>query len=372
MKCFKYMLIAFCLLVTTWSQAQDADKIVEQYRAAIAQIETIHCQVAQLDTFVTGHVWDYQGELTLMRNRADSLFGFQYKASKEVGEEALYDGLSDFQIDHEKQTYELNTNPRDYILGSPGGQLVVAGLMYDQDPDQTPELIATDPYFVLRYTYPDLEEYDVRQREKKIFLDKNTFLPVKLISRQVTLDKKQVLTRTISDVRINRPEDQQAFQKDFLTDYKMIVEEPDKDMHADLLQTKVKDFSLTTFTGASVSTQPRSGKLLLLDFWDVWCGPCLESMPKVQELADKYASEGLQVVGVLMDPNSQDSAERLLTRKAISFTQVFGSPELKEYFRVYAIPQYVLVDQNGLIQQVFTGYSQKMEARIKTLLAKAR
>jgi len=372
MKYFKYMLIAFCLLVTTRSQAQDADRVVEQYRAAIAQLETIHCQVAQLDTFVTGHVWDYQGELTLMRNRADTLFGFQYKASKEVGDEALYDGRSEFQIDHEKQTYELNTNPRDYILGSPGGQLVVAGLMYDQDPDSPPELIATDPHFVLRYTYPDLEEYDVRQREKKIFLDKQTFLPVKVISRQVSLGKKQVQTRIMSDVRINRPEDQQAFKKDFLTDYKMIVEEPGKDIHADLLQTKVKDFQLTSFKGASVSTQPRSGKVLLLDFWEVWCGPCVESMPKVQELANKYGSQGLDVVGVLMDPDSQDSAERLLNRKAISITQAFGNPELKEYFRVYAIPQYVLVDQDGIIQQVFMGYSQKMESRIKTLLAKAR
>jgi len=366
------MLIAICLLTTTWSQAQDAERIVEQYRAAIAQIETIHCQVAQLDTFVTGNVWDYQGELTLMRNREDTLFGFQYKASKEVGEEALYDGFSDFQIDHEKQTYELNTNPRDYILGSPGGQLVVAGLMYDQDPDNTPELIESDPFFVLRYTYPDLEEYDVRQREKKIFLDKTTFLPVKLISRQVSLGKKQVLTRIISDVRINRPGDQQAFQKDFLTDYKMIVEEPDKDMHADLLKTKVKDFQLETFDGASVSTQPQTSKLLLLDFWEVWCGPCVESMPKVQELADKYRAQGLDVVGVLMDPNSQDSAEKLISRKGISFTQAFGSPDLKEYFRVYAIPQYVLIDQNGVIQQVFTGYSKKMESRIKALLAEAR
>lgn len=372
MKSYTYLLIAIGLLAAPWSQAQDAERVVEQYRAAIAQIETIHCLVAQLDTFVTGNVWDYQGELTLMRNREDTLFGFYYKAAKEVGGEALYDGSSDFQIDHGERTYELNTNPRDYMLGSPGGQLVIAGLMYDQDPDNTPELIESDPYFVLRYTYPDLEEYDVRQREKKIFLDKTTFLPVKLTSRQVSLGKKQVLTRIISDVRINQPGDQQAFQKDFLTDYKMIVEEPDEDIHADLLQTKVKDYLLETFAGGTISTQPPAGKLLLLDFWEVWCGPCVESMPKVQELANKYGSQGLDVVGVLMDPNSQDSAEKLISRKGISFTQAFGSPALKEYFRVYAIPQYVLVDQNGIIQHVFMGYSKKMESRIKALLAEAK
>lgn len=366
-----YSTLVFWLVITTWAQAQDAGQIVQQYRVAIAQIETLHCQVEQLDTFVTGNVWHYQGELTMLRDPADELFGFQYRAAKEVGGVALYDGLSAFEIDHDKETYEVEPSPRDYILGSPGGQLVVQGLMYDQDPDRTPEVLEKAEYYVMRYSYPDLEEYDVRQREKRVFLDKTTFLPMKIVARQVSLGKKQVLTRIISEMRINRAEHEEAFQKDFLSNYKMVVEEPAGNPHADLLKTPVQDFALPTFAGKSVSTQPQPGKVLLLDFWEVWCGPCVESMPKVQQLAEEYGPQGLQVVGVLMDPNSQDSAERLIRKRDLSFTQALGSQKLRDYFRVYAIPQYVLIDQNGIIQDVFMGYKRTMEKQIKKLLAEA-
>ncbi len=372
MKSIKFFIPIICILISTSALAQDVSTIVQKYKNAIAEIETIYCQVEQLDTFVTGAVWHYVGQLTMLRNQGDSLFGFQYKASKEVGDEALYDGLSEFQINHQQKTYELNTNPKSYILGSPGGQLVIPEMMNYQDPEVMPELIENGQYFVLRYSYPDIEEYDVRKREKKIFLDKVTFLPVKVIERQVSLGKKQVITRIISALQVNRAEDQNRFQKDFLSSYEMVVEEGRENLHADLLKTQVKDFQLETFSGKLISIQPKEAKLLLLDFWEVWCGPCIQSMPKVQELANKYSAEGLDVVGVLMDPNSQDSAEKLINKKGFAFTQALGNKELRSYFKVFAIPQYVLIDQNGIIQQVYRGYDEKMEDQIKTLLAEAK
>lgn len=370
MKRIKYFFSVFFLLIATLVHAQDLSTIVQEYKTAIGQIEILHCQVEQLDTFVNGAVWHHTGQLSMLRKEGDELFGFQFRAAKGVGGESLYDGLSAFQIDHEKQEYELDPDPQTYILGSPGGQLVIPEMMNYQDPEVTPELLPNDEFFVLRYSYPDLEEYDVRRREKKIFLDKSTFLPVKLIERQETLGKKQVLTRIISDPQINREEDKRGFQKNFLNSYKMVVEDRREDLHADLLNTRVKDFQLTTFSGGQISTQPKAAKLLLLDFWEVWCGPCVQSMPKVQALADTYGTSGLEVVGVLMDPESKDSAERLINKRGIAFTQAFGTEELRSYFRVFAIPQYVLIDQNGTIQRIYRGYDKDMENHIQALLAK--
>lgn len=263
MKSIKHFITIIYLLTSVFSQAQDVNTIVDNYKTAIASIESVHCKVEQLDTFVSGTVWHYNGELTQLRKEGDELFGFQFKASKEVGDVALYDGISEFQINHKKKTYELNSNPQTYITGSPGGQLVIPELMNYQDPEVTPELIEDDQYFVLRYPYPDLDEYDVREREKKIFLDKTTFLPVKVIKRQVSLGKKQVVTRIISETQINQDQDKERFQKDFLSSYKMIVEEEDEDMHLELLNTEVKDFQLETFNGKYISTKPKDGKLLL-------------------------------------------------------------------------------------------------------------
>lgn len=147
MKNIQHLIFVLCLLSGTAAQAQEVNPIVEQYKTAISTIETIHCQVEQLDTFLSGTVWQHQGQVTLLRAPGDQLFGFYYKASKDVGGEALYDGLSDFQIDHKKQTYELTPNPRAYILGSPGGQLVIPELMNYQDPEVTPRTNGTGPVF---------------------------------------------------------------------------------------------------------------------------------------------------------------------------------------------------------------------------------
>ncbi len=366
-----YLFIA--LLFTLFSaKGQQVHQVVQQYKNALAEVQSLHCKIEQLDTFVTGHVWHYHGQLRMLRNSADSLFGFQFKASKTVGGEALYDGLSEFQIDHDKKSYELNTMPRSYITGSPGGQLVVPELMRYQDHEYTPEVLENEQYYILRYQYPDLEEYDVRQREKKIFLDKASYLPTKVIERQVTLDKKQVITRIITELELNQQAHEQAFVKNFLGTYEMTVEEPEVDVHADLLETQVKDFQLETFDGQAISTRTQSAKVRLLDFWEVWCGPCVQSMPKVQALEEKYKKEGLEVVGVLMDKNSKDSAEKLLSRKGINFQQAFGDQTLREYFKVWGIPQYVLIDQEGTIKKIYQGYDDEIEGQIQSLLAESK
>lgn len=372
MKDIRTLLFTAFLFTFATATGQDVDQVVKQYQNALSKIQSLDCKIEQLDTFVTGHVWHYNGKLSMLRNEGDSLFGFQFKASKSVGDEALYDGLSEFQINHEKKTYELNTMPQAYIVGSPGGQLVVPELMKYQDEATTPELIVDRQHYILRYQYPDLEEYDVRQREKKIFLHKTTYLPTKVIERQVSLDKKQVVSRIITDLELNREEHQQTFVKNFLGDYKMTVEELDVDIHADLLQTQVKDFLLETFTGQQISTRPSKAKVRLLDFWEVWCGPCVQSMPKVQVLEDKYSAEGLEVVGVLMDKNSKASAEKLLKRKDINIKQAFGNQEIRNYFKVWGIPQYVLIDDEGVIRQVYQGYDDDMEEQIQALLAETK
>lgn len=372
MKNIKTILFTLLILSFVSAQGQQVNQIVQQYKDALTKVQTLDCKVEQLDTFVTGHVWHYHGQLIMLKNSADSLFGFQFKASKTVGGEALYDGLSEFQIDHEKKSYELNTMPRSYITGSPGGQLVIPELMRYQDHDYTPELLENEQYYILRYQYPDLEEYDVRQREKKIFLDKTSYLPVKVIKRQVSLDKKQVITRIITELTLNQKAHEEAFVKNFLGTYEMTVEEPDVDVHADLLETRVKDFELETFDGQSISTGAQSAKVRLLDFWEVWCGPCVQSMPKVQALEEKYKKDGLEVVGVLMDKNSKDSAEKLLSRKGINFQQTFGDQTLREYFKVWGIPQYVLIDQEGTIKKIYQGYDDEIEDQIQALLAESK
>lgn len=56
------------------------------------------------------------------------------------------------------------------------------------------------------------------------------------------------------------------------------------------------DFRLPDFYGATMTLMEKRGKVILLDFWEVWCGPCLESMPKIDELYVEFRSSGLEVL----------------------------------------------------------------------------
>lgn len=100
MKSSEHLICLIPFLTSSLAQGQEASKVVQKYKAAIANIESIHCQVEQIDTFVAGDTRHHNGQLTLLRNQTGSLFGFQFRSSKEVGDEALYDGLSEFQINH--------------------------------------------------------------------------------------------------------------------------------------------------------------------------------------------------------------------------------------------------------------------------------
>src|SRR5262245_1461480 len=62
----------------------------------------------------------------------------------------------------------------------------------------------------------------------------------------------------------------------------------------------------------AVNLASLKGKVVLLDFWAPWCGPCREEMPVLDSLAQKHAAEGLVVIGVLVDPN-RTSARSVLS-----------------------------------------------------------
>ncbi|PHN06498.1 TlpA disulfide reductase family protein [Flavilitoribacter nigricans] len=361
-----------CLLLLTAAPfvltAQSAEEVVEQYQNSLEKIQSLAYDVRQLDTFVSGHVWDYPGQVVLIREENDPVLGFHFMASKgEIERGALYDGSRMFELKFEPKTYELESRPGPHMMGAAAAQLVVPEMMAYQDTVQ-PVLSTENELYVLTYHFPDLTEYGVAERKKVIQLDQRTYLPVKVVSSQVSLGKKQVITRFISNVEINKEQHLEKLDKTFLENFEPEVQEDRKNLHQDLLSTTVKDIEFRDFTGKSVSLQAKKGKVILLDFWEVWCGPCRQSMPEVQALHDQYRTEGLEVIAILMDKDSQDSAQLLLDKKGYNFPQLVGNESIREYFKVFAIPQYVLIDKEGIIRHIYTGYDDSIVENVQELL----
>lgn len=123
-----------------------------------------------------------------------------------------------------------------------------------------------------------------------------------------------------------------------------------------------------TITGGKLNTADWKGKVILVDFWATWCGPCREEMPRVAGLYAKYRAQGLEIVGVSGDQNADDLKNYLAEHKEIAWPQIYedNSPLLKR-FGIEAIPTMYLIDRQGRLRT--TTARGELETLIPKLLA---
>ena len=126
----------------------------------------------------------------------------------------------------------------------------------------------------------------------------------------------------------------------------------------DVLGKKAPSFELQSVAGDTVKLTDLEGKVVLLDFWAVWCGPCRKSMPFFQELQDKYGQEGLEVIGVHVDdrmPSSEEVAT-YLEKLGVTYTNVVSTVDTDDEFMIFAMPTTYVIDQTGIIVKRHIGY----------------
>ena len=127
------------------------------------------------------------------------------------------------------------------------------------------------------------------------------------------------------------------------------------------------DFTLTDLTGKNLHLADYRGKLVLLNFWASWCGPCLEEMPRFAAWQRQYGASGLQVIGVSMD-DGDAPVRRLLAKRPVPYPIVLGDARLGErYGGILGLPQTFLIDRNG---RVFARYKSEADlAQMERVIA---
>jgi TonB family protein len=130
-------------------------------------------------------------------------------------------------------------------------------------------------------------------------------------------------------------------------------------------------FTLTTSEGEQISLDDMGGKVVLLDFWATWCGPCKETLPVIQKMAKNFAGQPLVVVSI-----SGDSDERLwrtfLDKNNMTWPQFRdANGALRSAYGVTAIPQFFTIDADGVLQSVKIGSNADLEGDIRRLVKRA-
>jgi thiol-disulfide isomerase/thioredoxin len=125
--------------------------------------------------------------------------------------------------------------------------------------------------------------------------------------------------------------------------------------------------------GKKVDLNQLKGKVVLIDFWASWCGPCKQEMPVLEELHKKYAKDGLVIVGVNID-NNPKKMNNFLKGTPATF-RIVHDPKLRiaAKYEPNTMPSSYFVGRDGKIRYVHEGFRKKdaseLEERIKTLLA---
>lgn len=133
-------------------------------------------------------------------------------------------------------------------------------------------------------------------------------------------------------------------------------------------------FALVDLEGRKVSLADYKGKPVVVNFWATWCGPCKLEMPWFQEFSQKYAGQGLVVLGVAADDAGKTMIAGTARKLGVTYPVLLKDDKVEDaYGGVDYLPESFYVDRMGKVSMVAAGVSEggkdEIEANIKKLIA---
>ena len=107
------------------------------------------------------------------------------------------------------------------------------------------------------------------------------------------------------------------------------------------------DFSTTDIKGKAISNEDvKDSKLIMVNFWEPWCGPCVKEMPELEKLYKKYKDKGFTILGVFYSMDSIEDAKGIIKDNNISYPILAGNKDFKEFTTEY-VPTTFFFDAEG-------------------------
>lgn len=114
------------------------------------------------------------------------------------------------------------------------------------------------------------------------------------------------------------------------------------------------DFTITTFDGETLRLSDLRGRVVLLNFWASWCGPCRDEAPLLEQLWQDYRDRGVVVVGVAYSDLDTDS-RAFINEFGVTYPNGpdTGTTISKNQYHIVGVPETFVIDQNGDVQRFF-------------------
>ncbi len=131
--------------------------------------------------------------------------------------------------------------------------------------------------------------------------------------------------------------------------------------------SSVPDIKLPNQKGSKINLSSLKGKVVVLDFWASWCGPCRHSMPDLKAIYEKFKDKGLEVYAVSLDTEKKDWY-KAIKEDATSWVHVIDADNaVAKLWQIQYIPNTYLLDKNGNVVSINANHA-ALEQQIEKLL----
>jgi thiol-disulfide isomerase/thioredoxin len=116
-----------------------------------------------------------------------------------------------------------------------------------------------------------------------------------------------------------------------------------------------KDFTVEVLSGDSFTLSSQKGRVVLIDFWATWCGPCLKDMPRMKRIYATYRDKGFEIIGVSLDRRKRDVVKYIQDKELdwkVAYSGALWSDPTARLYGVNKIPSTWLVDKQGILREI--------------------
>jgi peroxiredoxin len=138
---------------------------------------------------------------------------------------------------------------------------------------------------------------------------------------------------------------------------------------------KLPDFTLKTLAGETINLRSLEGqKVVVVNFWATWCGPCRHEIPDFNNVYSRYRDRGVEMLGISVDQSPETEVPPFLKTNPINYPVLAGSPDLAYEYGVRGFPTTFIIDRSGRITKRIIGMTTAatLEAELEKLLWKER
>jgi thiol-disulfide isomerase/thioredoxin len=131
-------------------------------------------------------------------------------------------------------------------------------------------------------------------------------------------------------------------------------------------------FEVTAMDGTKFNLDAMGGRVVLIDFWATWCGPCNRELPHMKKIAKEFANDPLVIISVSWD-SDEAKWKDFVAKNGMTWVQYRDTDHaLSNEFGIDAIPHYFTIDSDGVLTAEMLGEDQDVEGKLKKLIAKAQ